>query len=324
MITVSNLSKKYPGRIAVDDISFEVNDREVVGFLGPNGSGKSTTMRMLCGYLSPSGGTARVAGFDVTREPMEVRRRIGYLPENCPLYPELRVDEYLNYRAALKGVPRHRRRDRIDEVKELCGLTNDGRRIIGQLSKGFRQRVGLADAIVHEPELLILDEPTIGLDPGQMRQVRSLIQTLSNTHAILLSTHILSEVEAICRRVVIIKEGRIVASGPTAQLAGQQGGATHFSAEIQAPRDALEQAIGELHIMVEPRIAALDGDWFRIEGSGLDGNDPRPALFALVAARGWNLRALHREERRLEDLFIDLTGSGEFPNRTDDRPGIAS
>jgi ABC-2 type transport system ATP-binding protein len=315
MITVSNLSKKYPGRIAVDDISFEVNDREVVGFLGPNGSGKSTTMRMLCGYLSPSGGTARVAGFDVTRDPMEVRRRIGYLPENCPLYPELRVDEYLNFRAALKGVPRHRRRARIDEVKELCGLTGDGRRIIGQLSKGFRQRVGLAEAIVHEPELLILDEPTIGLDPGQMRHVRSLIQTLGKQHAILLSTHILSEVEAICRRVVIIKEGRIVASGPADQLARQQGGAARFSAEIQAPRSAFEEALGGMSDITAPRITALEADWLRLECSSVDSHDPRSALFALATARGWSLRELHREERRLEDLFIDLTDSGESANR---------
>lgn len=311
MITVSNLSKKYPGRVAVDDISFDVNDREVVGFLGPNGSGKSTTMRMLCGYLSPSGGTARVAGFDVTRDPMEVRRRIGYLPENCPLYPELRVDEYLHFRAALKGVPRHRRRSRIDEVMELCGLSNDGRRIIGQLSKGFRQRVGLAEAIVHDPELLILDEPTIGLDPGQMRQVRSLIQALGKKHAILLSTHILSEVEAICRRVIIVKEGRIVASGPTDQLARQHENTAPFIAEFQAPRDVLAEAVHGLPAIRSHRITALEGDWLRLECSGSDGEDVRPALFALAAGRGWTLRELHRPQRRLEDLFIELTGRAQ-------------
>ena len=205
MITASHLSKTFPGRIAVNDITFEVGHSEVVGFLGPNGSGKTTTMRILAGYLPASAGTVRVAGYDVTKYPMEVRKRIGYLPENCPLYPDMRVDEYLHFRAALKGVPRGKRIGRVGEVKELCGLNDSGRRIIGQLSKGYRQRVGLAEALVHDPELLILDEPTIGLDPNQIRQVRTLIQELGRRHTILLSTHILSEVEATCRRVLIIK-----------------------------------------------------------------------------------------------------------------------
>ena len=198
--------------MAVDDVSFEVARGEIVGFLGPNGAGKTTTMRILACYLPATGGAVNVAGYDVFRDSIEVRRRIGYLPENVPLYPEMRVDEYLNYRARLKGVPPKKRRKRVDEVKGLCGLKDVGRRIIGQLSKGFRQRVGLAESMVHDPDLLILDEPTIGLDPNQIRQVRELIKGLAPRHTILISTHILPEVEMTCQRVLIIHRGRIVAS----------------------------------------------------------------------------------------------------------------
>lgn len=306
MITVSHLSKKYPGLYAVRDISFEVAPHEVVGFLGPNGSGKSTTMRMLCGYIAPSGGTARVAGYDVTQAPMDVRRRIGYLPENCPLYPELRVDEYLAFRAALKGVPRNKRRNRISEVKELCGLTDAGRRIIGQLSKGYRQRVGLAEALVHDPELLILDEPTVGLDPNQIRQVRLLIRQLAERHTILLSTHILSEVEASCGRVVIIKEGRIVASGSTAKLMRQTHHVAQLTAEFKAPRPALEQALQALPGLQQFELTA-NGEWMQVRLTATGSQDLRTSIFRLAVEQGWVLRELHRENARLEDLFAALT-----------------
>lgn len=315
MISASHLSKKYPGRLAVNDVSFEVDNREVVGFLGPNGSGKSTTMRMLCGYLAPSGGTARVAGFDVMRHPMEVRQRIGYMPENCPLYPELRVDEYLAFRAALKGVPRNRRAARLQEVKELCGLGDAGRRVIGQLSRGYRQRVGLAEALVHDPEILILDEPTAGLDPGQIRHVRELILQLGTRHTILLSTHILSEVEAVCRRVIIIHEGRIAASDTTDHLIRQRQGAAAFVAEIKAPRVELASALAAWTDLGDLEIRA-EGDWFRLQFSAPLDPDPRPRLAALAAAKAWPLRELHRRRSRLEDLFISLTkgvSSGEEP-----------
>lgn len=308
MIKVSHLSKKYPGRYAVRDISFEVSPHEIAGFLGPNGSGKSTTMRMLCGYIAPSGGTAKVSGYDVTRFPMEVRKRIGYLPENCPLYPEQRVDEYLHFRAALKGVPSRRRRARVDEVKELCGLADEGRRIIGQLSKGYRQRVGLAEALVHDPELLILDEPTIGLDPNQMRQVRELIRELAHRHTVLLSTHILTEVEAVCGRVVIIKDGSLVAQGETQSLLRRMKGTARITAEIKAPRRELELALAGWDDIDQVSIEA-DGDWevIRFSTSGVSG--VRERLHALVVARGWALRELHREGARLEDLFASLTQS---------------
>src|SRR5580700_1528530 len=206
MIEVSNLTKRYAGHTAVSDISFTVGRGEIVGLLGPNGAGKSTTMRILACFLPATSGTVRVAGLDVFRQSEEVRRRIGYMPENNPLHADMRVREYLKFRARLKGLSRQRSRERIDIVTEQCGLTGVDRRIIGQLSKGYRQRVGLADALVHEPELIILDEPTIGLDPSQIRSVRQLIKDLGRRHTVLISSHILPEVEMTCNRVMIMRE----------------------------------------------------------------------------------------------------------------------
>lgn len=310
MITVSHLTKTFPGRVAVNDISFDVGHSEVVGFLGPNGSGKTTTMRILAGYLPASAGVVKVAGFDINRHPMEVRKRIGYLPENCPLYPDMRVDEYLRFRAALKGVPRARRRDRIAEVKELCGLTDSGGRIIGQLSKGYRQRVGLAEALVHDPELLILDEPTIGLDPNQIRQVRQLIHELGRRHTILLSTHILSEVEATCRRVLIIKQGRIVAADATDRLIRHMKGLARITAEIKAPRDLLAAELSRLPDASDLVIEA-EGEWMRASLHCPRAHDPRTRIFETAASHGWLLRDLHLEAGTLEDLFVSLTTEGQ-------------
>jgi ABC-2 type transport system ATP-binding protein len=306
MITALHLTKKYPGRLAVNDMTFEVGHREVVGFLGPNGSGKTTTMRMLCGYITPNGGTARVAGYDVLKYPMEVRKRIGYLPENCPLYPDMRVDEYLHFRAALKGVAGKNRKSRVNEVKELCGLTDNGNRIIGHLSKGYRQRVGLAEALVHDPELLILDEPTIGLDPNQIRQVRQLIRTLGQRHTILLSTHILSEVEAVCRRVLIIKEGRIVASDNTDRLIRHMKGVARIQMEIKAPRENVESELSAWPEIQEVA-AELAGEWLKVTLLCPRSADPRAKLFEWAASRGWSMRELHLEAGTLEELFVSLT-----------------
>ena len=211
MIEVSNLTKRYAGRTAVDDISFTVARGEIVGLLGPNGAGKSTTMRVLSGFMPATSGTVRVAGFDVFHDADETRRRIGYMPENNPLHPEMRVREYLKFRARLKGLGWKKSRERVTTVMEQCGLADVGRRIIGQLSKGYKQRVGLADALVHEPELIILDEPTIGLDPQQIRSVRALIKSLAGSHTVLISTHILPEVEMMCGRVLIMLDGRVLA-----------------------------------------------------------------------------------------------------------------
>ncbi len=212
MIEVANLTKRYAGNTAVRDISFTVGQGEIVGLLGPNGAGKSTTMRILACFLPATSGTVRVAGLDVFADSQEVRRRIGYMPENNPLHPEMRVREYLKFRARLKGLSGKRTRERVGVVMEQCGLTEVSHRIIGQLSKGYRQRVGLADALVHEPELIILDEPTIGLDPHQIRAVRQLIKDLGQAHTVLLSTHILPEAEMTCNRMLIMYEGKIRAA----------------------------------------------------------------------------------------------------------------
>ncbi|MEA3187705.1 MAG: gliding motility-associated transport system ATP-binding protein, partial [Chthoniobacter sp.] len=221
MIKVENLTKRYAGVTAIDNISFEVGKGEIVGFLGPNGAGKSTTMRILSSFMPASAGRASIAGFDVFEKSLEARAHLGYMPENVPLYTDMRVTEYLTYRAKLKGVTGRRLKERLGDVKELCSLREVENRIIGTLSKGYRQRVGLAEALVHEPDLLILDEPTIGLDPNQIRQVRELIRNLGKHHTILLSTHILPEVEMTCSRVIIINKGRIEASDTPQNLLSQ-------------------------------------------------------------------------------------------------------
>src|SRR5437899_5723108 len=235
MIEVVNLTKRFAGRTAVADISFSVARGEIVGLLGPNGAGKSTTMRILACYLPATSGTVRISGLDVFHDSDEVRRRIGYMPENNPLHMDMRVREYLKFRARLKGLSRKRSRERVDVVTEQCGLKEVSRRIIGHLSKGYRQRVGLADALVHDPELIILDEPTIGLDPNQIRSVRQLIKNLAQAHTVLISTHILPEAEMTCNRMVIMYEGKILAAGTAEELQRLMSGNTQVIAEIAAP-----------------------------------------------------------------------------------------
>src|ERR1700759_3056374 len=221
MIKVENLTKRYAGHTAINNISFEVEKGEIVGFLGPNGAGKTTTMRILSSFMPATSGRASIAGFDVFSQSLQARSHLGYMPENVPLYNDMRVTEYLNYRAALKDVPHRRIAERVGDVKELCGLKEVENKVIGTLSKGYRQRVGLADALVHEPDLLILDEPTSGLDPNQIRQARDLIKNLGKQHTILLSTHILPEVEMTCSRVIIINRGRIEACDTPENLLGR-------------------------------------------------------------------------------------------------------
>jgi len=224
-IEVEGLTKRYGPTLAVDDISFSVDPGEIVGFLGPNGAGKTTTIRILSCFIPASSGHARVAGHDVGRESLDVRRKIGYLPENVPLYREMRVREYLTYRAALKRVPRAERDDRVNEALGLVKIEDHADRIIDQLSKGYRQRVGLADTLVHDPEVLILDEPTVGLDPNQVREVRDLVKALAERRTVLFSTHIIPWVEAVCERVIVICRGKIVADGAIATLLdGREGG----------------------------------------------------------------------------------------------------
>jgi ABC-2 type transport system ATP-binding protein len=307
MIEVSNLTKRYAGHTAVDGLSFTVGRGEIVGFLGPNGAGKSTTMRILSAYMPATSGTARVAGFDVFRESVEVRRRIGYMPENNPLYAEMRVREYLKFRARLKGLRRSRCRERVGVVMEQCGLTDVSRKIIGQLSKGYKQRVGLADALVHEPELIILDEPTIGLDPNQIRSVRQLIKSLGGKHTVLISTHILPEVEMTCNRVLILHQGKILASDTTENLQRIMSDGGQVVAEIAAPEAELRECWETLEEVGHYNISPIDGAYYRCALTPANGADLRPRVFQVVCERGWSLRELTLSRHSLEDIFVHMT-----------------
>ena len=307
MIEVTNLTKRYAGHTAVSNISFTVGRGEIVGLLGPNGAGKSTTMRILSCYLPATSGTVRVAGLDVFHESEAVRARIGYMPENNPLHPDMRVREYLKFRARLKGLSRIRSRQRVDIVMEQCGLTDVARRIVGQLSKGYRQRVGLADALVHEPELIILDEPTIGLDPNQIRSVRQLIKGLANQHTVLISTHILPEAEMTCSRVVIMFEGRILAADTPDSLQQLMTSNSQVLAEIAAPLSELQECWSTLPEVAQFDISPVQGEFYRCALTPQDGLDLRPQIFALARDRGWVLRELTRSRHSLEDIFVQLT-----------------
>jgi ABC-2 type transport system ATP-binding protein len=307
MIEVEDLTKRYAGRAAVSGISFIVGRGEIVGLLGPNGAGKSTTLRILAGFLTASSGSVRIAGMDAQRDADEVRRRIGYMPENNPLYPEMRVREYLKFRARLKGLSRGQSRERVSVVTEQFGLGEVSRKLIGHLSKGFRQRVGLADALVHEPELIILDEPTIGLDPTQIRTARQLIKDLGRKHTVVLSTHILPEAEMTCQRVLILHEGRIVAEGAPAELQQLMNRGGQILAEIAAPGAALRAAFEALVEVETVAVTPLDGDFHRCALTPANGADLRSQVFAVVKERGWELRELTRDRFSLEDIFMRVT-----------------
>lgn len=311
MIKVEHLTKCYGPVKAVDSIDFEVSKGEIVGFLGPNGAGKSTTMRMLAGFLPPTSGRAEVAGRDVFRESLRARENIGYLPENVPLYPDMRVHEYLRYRAALKGVPGRRMNERVGDVLELCGLNDVAKMIIGRLSKGYRQRVGLADAMVHEPELLILDEPTIGLDPNQIRLVRDLIRNLKRHHTILLSTHILPEVEMLCSRVIIINKGRIEALDSPQNLRARLGVAGHVVLDVRVPDP--KAAAAEIRRIAGVNSVSVRGDgaWTVFTVQPALGADPRESLYSHAVEQRWPLRELRRSEVSLEQVFAEVTHSEE-------------
>jgi ABC-2 type transport system ATP-binding protein len=307
MIEVANLTKRYAGKTAVEDVSFTVGRGEIVALLGPNGAGKSTTMRVLSCFMPATSGVAHVAGLDVATHADEVRRRIGYMPENNPLHQDMRVREYLRFRARLKGLGRSRARERVESVIAQCGLTEAGRRIIGQLSKGYRQRVGLADALVHEPDLIILDEPTIGLDPSQIRAVRQLIKDLGRRHTVLLSSHILPEVELTCNRVLIMREGRILAADTPENL--QKGMSSHgqIVAEIAAPPEELRSCFEQMAGIADVEIVAAEGEYQRCNLTAANGGDLRERIFALAVEHGWKMRELSRQRYSLEDIYIRLT-----------------
>jgi len=310
MINVENLTKRYAGQAAIRDLNFEVGKGEIMGFLGPNGAGKTTTMRILAGFMPATSGRASIAGFDIFEQSLQARTRLGYMPENVPLYSDMRVTEYLEYRAALKGVPHRRIAERVGDVKELCGVKDVERKIIGALSKGYRQRVGLADALLHEPDLLILDEPTIGLDPNQIRQVRELIKNLGRQHTILLSTHILPEVEMTCSRVIIIHKGRIEACDTPENLLGKLRQAGGVVLEAKVGKDNGAEELKKISA-VRDVTTDVDGEWnvfsLRVES----GADVREEVFRLATARHWTVRELTQRRATLEDVFVEITHADE-------------
>ena len=309
MISVRNLTKRYAGHTAVDDISFEVDRGEIVGFLGPNGAGKSTTMRILTCYLSATRGAVSVGGFDTFKDSIEVRKRIGYMPENVPLYDDMRVKEYLKFRAQIKGLRGRSARRAAGEAMDTCSLEEVRRKMIGTLSKGYRQRVGLADALVNKPDLLILDEPTNGLDPNQIRQVRELIKRLGEQHTILISTHILSEVEMTATRVIIIDKGQIKASDTPQNLIQRLHSSGTVHLEVKAAPD---QLIEEIEALADVKSATHTGsrqDWATIDIHSHSNIDIREQVFSLAREQNWPLRELYRDAASLEDAFVNITTS---------------
>jgi ABC-2 type transport system ATP-binding protein len=311
MIEVQNLTKHYGPVTAIRDVSFNVAPGEIVGFLGPNGAGKSTTMRILACFMPASSGTAKVAGFDVFRDSMEVRQRIGYLPENVPLYSEMRVATYLDFVAEVKGVGRTLRKSRVADVMERCRIGDVQHRIIGKLSKGYRQRVGLAQAIVSDPAVLILDEPTIGLDPQQITEIRALIKSLAGDHTVILSTHILPEVSMVCSGVIIINRGSIVAQGPIDRLVEDFFPTARVHVQLAGPpaavRDELSMIPGVVAVHEE---ASPDGlPTYVVESPR--GRDVRGEIFQLAAQQRWELRELRRAGMTLEEVFIRIVAGEE-------------
>jgi ABC-2 type transport system ATP-binding protein len=306
MIQAKNLTKRYGATLAVDNISFHIERGQIVGFLGPNGAGKTTTMRILACFIPASSGSAKVAGHDCFSRSLQVRQQIGYLPESVPLYPEMRVREYLAFRARLRGIGRAERASALDRAAELCGVQDFIHRPIGQLSKGMRQRVGLAEALMHQPAVLILDEPTLGLDPAQIRETRNLIKRLAETHTILFSSHILPEVEALCERIIIIAAGRIVASGSPEELRERIAGGSRLIAEIRGPRPEVVAAVQQMAGVNKVESQVADG-WSRLTIEAAGGRDIREEIARLAGQRGWALRELRREVASLEDFFVQIT-----------------
>lgn len=308
VIEVQNLSKRYGETLAVNGISFEIEAGKVVGFLGPNGAGKTTTLRILTSYLPPSSGTVRVAGHDTLEDSLEVRRLIGYLPENNPLYEDLETAEYLEWAAEVRGISGERKTSRIKEVVRTCGLKEVIGKDIGRLSKGYRQRVGLAGAILHDPPILLLDEPTSGLDPNQTREVRDLILELKKHKTVLLSTHILSEVQASCDEVIILHQGKIAASGTPQSLAHAQGSricVTFRSEGLSLPETA--QAILKISGVSSVQTQEQNGEVTLEVLTGDAEHDIRGELFRIAAEKNWPLLELKRERASLEEVFRQLT-----------------
>jgi ABC-2 type transport system ATP-binding protein len=313
MIQVENLTKDYGPTRAVDRVTFNVRKGEVLGFLGPNGAGKSTTMKILTCYLAPTGGTAKVAGFDVFDHSLEVRKRIGYLPEDTPIYRDMTVLEFLRFAGEVRGMEPNLRERRIKEIGARCGLGDAAGKLVGELSKGFRQRVGLAQAMLHDPDIVILDEPTSGLDPNQIVEIRSLIKEIGQEKTVILSTHILPEVQATCSRVVIISGGKLVADGTPNELrARERGGRYRVVVESNGvPKDAIRDRLASLAGVARCEvIAGEDGSHaFAIDAGGA--SDLRKPIFRAAVDNRWTLLELARESASLEDVFRNLTTGEE-------------
>jgi ABC-2 type transport system ATP-binding protein len=308
LIEVQDLTKEYSSVKAVDHVSFSVNKGEILGFLGPNGAGKTTTMRILTGYMPATSGTARVAGYDVFTDSLEVRRRIGYLPEAPPVYPDMTVADYLDFVARIKNVPAEKRAARVNDAMEKTNITDKREQIIKRLSRGYKQRVGLAQALVHDPDVIILDEPTVGLDPKQIIEVRHLIKGLAGEHTIILSTHILPEVSMTCDRVVIINKGKIVAVDTPEHLTTQLKGGQRIKLEVQAAEQPLQELLAQIPGANRVQIEAVrpDGHLTAIVEAA-EGADIRSQVAARVVEKGWPLFELRGMSLSLEEIFLELT-----------------
>jgi ABC-2 type transport system ATP-binding protein len=309
LISAQDISKRFGSLTAVDHVSFEVGKGELIGFIGPNGAGKTTTMRMLTGYLPTTEGKAVVAGHDVFDDPMSVRRKVGYLPETPPLYPELTIGDYLHFIAEIREVPAKGRSRRVGEVMERVGLSGWEGRILGSLSKGYRQRVGLAQAVIHDPEVLILDEPTSGLDPAQVVGIREYVRDLASDRTVILSTHILAQVELLCPRVVMIAKGRIVADGPLDTVREQAGYGLRYRVELAADgldEGAVAARVGGLGAVEQVRALSTTDGFSLLEVHAPA--DPRTAIAGLATAEGWRIRAMERHVPSLEEAFLAIVG----------------
>ncbi|BFM38703.1 ABC transporter ATP-binding protein [Synechocystis sp. LKSZ1] len=311
MIEAEHLSKIYGATAAIQDVDFTVATGEILGFLGPNGAGKTTTMRILAGYIPATTGTARIAGFDVHEQSLEVRQRIGYLPEHPPLYPDMTVEGFLTFVASIKGIPAGDRRHRVDSALERCQLLDKRQSLIRKLSKGYRQRVGIAQAIVHDPPVIILDEPTVGLDPKQIIEVRNLIKSLAQQHTIILSTHILPEVSMTCDRVTIINQGRVVATNTPDNLLTELTGNLSYRLEVSGPEQFLEPVLQQLPGIQQIIIQALEqpADRYTVTLTTAGPQELGKDIAGLLMAQGFDLWEMRRSRPTLEDVFLNLITS---------------
>jgi ABC-2 type transport system ATP-binding protein len=316
LIEVEHLVKSYGQARAVNDISFKVEKGEILGFLGPNGAGKTTTMRILTGYLPATGGTARIAGFDVFEQSMEVRKRIGYLPETPPLYPDMTINAYLTFVAQIKGVPAAEIPNRVTESMRMTNLIEREDELIKRLSRGFKQRVGIAQAIVHNPDVIILDEPTVGLDPNQIKEVRSLIKNLAGQHTIILSTHILPEVEMTCDRVVIINKGRIAAVDTTQNLTSQLKGGERVRIQVKGSAESLRDSISAIKGIKSVEVESGADSLVTAEIESERGADLRPQIASQVVKKGFDLLEMRAINLSLEDIFMQLTTEEQSEGKT--------